>query len=88
MIRPGQTRATVCAPSRYIKCGCTSCHVQIPPWHSFCPGHHHRLPRELREALISEERYCRQERIQHTDKLIELRARIARYFAVSEQAAA
>ncbi|MGE0358631.1 MAG: hypothetical protein AB7P08_17145 [Burkholderiales bacterium] len=54
---------------------CACCPATIPAWLLFCRAHYSMLPKSLKRELHEEYRYMKRERVQSTERWIELRRR-------------
>ncbi|MGD9954250.1 MAG: hypothetical protein AB7S87_16895 [Burkholderiales bacterium] len=54
---------------------CACCPATIPAWLLFCRAHYSMLPKSLNRELHEEYRYMKRERVQSTERWIELRRR-------------
>jgi hypothetical protein len=59
---------------------CFGCAIKIDPWFEFCKTCLLQIPRQLKNEHHTEWHYCKNAGIAHSDKLIEIRARMRKVF--------
>lgn len=59
---------------------CFGCAKPVEAWFDFCKPCLNQIPRQLKNEHHTEWRYCFMRNLAHTEKLLEIRARMCRIF--------